>query len=123
MTVFTVGLFGVAGVLCRYFVDSVTVRSSFAVPVGTFLVNITGSFLAGVLYVIFVERGLLSPRFGQGLTIGFCGGFTTFSAYSVQTFLLFERGSIGLAFLYFLGSPLFGLMGAFLGIIIARSYG
>jgi fluoride exporter len=117
-----VGLFGVLGVLSRWSLDSLTGRWFEIFPIGILLINVLGSLLAGVIYVAGTEKGLLSPAIAVGLLVGFCGGFTTFSAYSLQAFLYLERADLfrGLGYLFI--SPLLGLAGVYLGVICGRNW-
>lgn len=61
-------------------------------PLGTFVVNVVGSLIIGVLYGLAEERGLLTPAASALLITGFCGGFTTFSTFADDMFLLLQRG-------------------------------
>ncbi len=76
-----------------------------------------GSFAIGVLFVSGHEAQLLPKDLTMALTVGLLGGFTTFSAFSLQTFQLFEQGQMGLAATYFVASPLLGLLCAALGVL------
>jgi CrcB protein len=66
-------------------------------PYGTLSINIIGSFLLGVIIFYFDQRGLLSPSLRLFLTIGFCGGFTTFSTFSYETLALINNAQFFLA--------------------------
>lgn len=115
-----VALLGVVGVLSRYGVDQwvgASVGSDF--PVSTFIINALGCFAAGVVLVL-GERQLLSPVLQTGLLVGFCGGFTTFSAYALQTVVLVEKEKFASAILYWTLSPLVGLAMVFLATTIFR---
>jgi CrcB protein len=116
-----IGLFGLLGIFSRYFMGLGVNRllpSSF--PYGTFFINILGSFLIGVIYVAGIERMHLSPQLRLGITVGFLGGFTTFSSYSLESALLFEREKILYALCYFALSPMIGLLFTFCGILLTR---
>jgi CrcB protein len=94
-------------------------------PWGTIAVNVIGSFLIGALAAWFAFRGDAGAIWGQPmrlfLTTGVLGGFTTFSAFSLDFALLFERGEPGLGFLYVLASVLLSLGAIFLGLFVVRS--
>jgi CrcB protein len=116
-----IGLFGVLGVFCRYFMGlGITKLFPSAFPYGTFSINVLGSFLIGVIFVAGVEKAHIHAALRLGLMIGFLGGFTTFSSYSLDAALLFERGKTLVALCYFILSPLIGIIFTFLGISLAR---
>jgi CrcB protein len=99
----------------------VTARVGGAFPWGTFLVNVSGSFLLGVLYAVIAERSLLPEEMRGPLLIGFIGAYTTFSTYMLETWRLVEAGSIGTALAYVLGSVGVGLIAVVLGLGIGRA--
>ena len=88
-------------------------------PVAIIAVNVIGSFLMGVFVVAAANRGLthLSPFVMTGLL----GGFTTFSAFSLEAVTLYERGDIGQAALYVSGSVALSILGLMVGLMVARS--
>ena len=94
-------------------------------PWGTLIVNVTGSFLIGVLAAYFAFRGeaVWSQPLRLFLTTGFLGGYTTFSAFSLDFTLLFERGEIGQGVAYVLASVGLSLAAVFLGLFVMRSVG
>lgn len=114
-----IGFFGALGVLCRHFVD-LGIGKDTIFPLSTLVINCSGSLLIGVLYVLGGQLDFLPRELTAALTIGFIGGFTTFSAFSLQTILLMEQKQLLWAFIYFVGSPLSGALFAFLGISLAR---
>ncbi len=116
-----IGMFGAIGVLGRYFIDLQIGRTTF--PLSTFLINCVGSFLIGVLLVLSNHQTLISRELSTALTVGLMGGFTTFSAFSIQTFQLFEQQQFFAAALYFVGSPVLGVLFAFLGVVMGRTIG
>jgi CrcB protein len=89
-------------------------------PAGTLLINISGSFLLGVLLRYAIETPTLSPEIRALLTIGFCGGYTTFSTFSYETVALLEDGEWTRAGLYVGASVMLSLLGVFLGFALAR---
>ena len=89
-------------------------------PAGTLLVNISGSFLLGAILRYAIETPTLSPEVRALLTIGFCGGYTTFSTFSYETVALLEDGEWTRAGLYVGASVLLSLVGVFLGFALAR---
>jgi len=89
-------------------------------PAGTLVVNITGSFLLGVLLRYALATDAISPDVRALLTTGFCGGYTTFSTFTYDTLLLIEEGGNARATLYVVLSVVLSLVGAWLGIATAR---
>ena len=84
------------------------------------IINIVGCFLAGLIFTL-GQRELLSEELQIGLLVGFCGGFTTFSAYTLQSMRLLEMGFIRPALLSFVLSPIFGLIAVAAGMAVARA--
>ena len=119
--VISVALGGAAGAVLRYLTGIGLVRllghTSF--PVGIIFVNVLGSFLMGVFVVLAAHRGLtyLSPLVMTGLL----GGFTTFSAFSLETVTLYERGEVGQAALYVAISVIASIAALMIGLWFARS--
>jgi len=90
-------------------------------PYGTFAVNIFGSFVMGLVAAYFALRGDSSQQLRLFLTTGILGGFTTFSAFSLDVSLLYERGEFGAAVSYALLSVLLSVGALFLGLILVRA--
>ena len=92
-TFLLISLGAVAGANLRYFVGQLSSRwVSTSLPIGTLVINVSGSFLLGLFLVWTTERVLADPRWRLLIAIGFCGGYTTFSSYAYETFALFEQG-------------------------------
>jgi fluoride exporter len=86
-----------------------------AFPFGTFLVNVTGCLLIGVFYGISQKGNMLTPELRMFLTVGFCGGFTTFSTFAGENIALLKDGNF-LYFALYTGLSVFlGLMATYLG--------
>ena len=118
-TLLTVALGGAIGATLRYLVGIGVVRMlGHGFPLGIITVNVVGSFLMGVFVVAAAHRGLthLSPV----VMTGFLGGFTTFSAFSLDFALLLERGDHGLAAVYLIASVAASIVALFAGLGIAR---
>ena len=92
-------------------------------PWATLIVNVSGSLLMGLLagYLAFLAGGNLSQHARLFLATGVLGGYTTFSAFSLDTALLVERGATGQALLYVLGSVLLSILGLFAGLWLVRA--
>ena len=116
-----IGIFGLLGVFARYFAG-IAAEKVFAppFPYGTFLVNMVGAFVIGLVYVLGFERSALSDELSLGIMVGFLGGFTTFSSYSLQVVRLIETAEYRTAAFYFVGSPILGCAAAAGGIVLAR---
>jgi fluoride exporter len=92
-TFLLISLGALAGANLRYLVGQLSARFlSSSLPVGTLLVNVSGSLLLGFFLVWTSERVLADPRWRLLIAVGFCGGYTTYSSYAYETFALFERG-------------------------------
>lgn len=89
-------------------------------PLGTFVVNIVGSLLIGILLGLAEGRGALSPAASALLVTGFCGGFTTFSTFADDMFLMAEKGHIGLLALYLGLSLTLGVLLVWAGRMLVR---
>lgn len=90
-------------------------------PFGTLIVNVVGSLVMGLIIEYLALRGEVSQHWRLFLTTGILGGFTTFSAYSLDAALLYERGQIGLAAAYVLGSVAASIAALFIGLLIVRA--
>ena len=90
-------------------------------PFGTLTVNVLGSLFMGLMAAWFAFEGSPSQHWRLFLTTGMLGGFTTFSTFSLDTALLYERGELGLAALYVVVSVGAGLIGLFGGLALIRS--
>jgi CrcB protein len=86
------------------------------------VVNISGSFVLGIVFAAFVEGRLIaSPLLRTAAMVGLIGAYTTFSTLSLETYRLLEDGSYGLAAANVLGSVTLGLGALFVGVVIGRS--
>jgi fluoride exporter len=89
-------------------------------PYGTFIINITGSIAMGLIAGYLAFKGQASQPWRLFVMTGILGGYTTFSAFSLDTALLYERGELGLALFYVLGSVLLSIAGLFAGLALMR---
>jgi fluoride exporter len=90
-------------------------------PYGTLTVNIIGSLLMGLIIEYLALKGDMSQHWRLFLTTGILGGFTTFSAFSLDAALLYERGQLALAAGYVLGSVAASIAALFIGLLIVRA--
>lgn len=93
-----------------------------AFPYGTLFVNVAGSFVMGVLIAHFAHVGNPSREMQAFLTVGLLGGFTTFSAFSLDVVTLYERGEPFAAMMYIALSIMLSLVAVFAGLFIVRSF-
>lgn len=119
MTFLSVALGGAIGASARFAVNLAAARLfGMDFPVGTLCVNVLGSFAMGVLAVLLLDRASPLAPF---LLTGVLGGFTTFSAFSLDTLMLWERGQPGLALVYVILSVAASLLAVFAGLALGRS--
>jgi CrcB protein len=91
-------------------------------PYGTLLINVTGSLIMGMAAGYFAFKGDASQSLRLFLTTGILGGYTTFSAFSLDAALLYERGALGPAAVYVLASVALSIAGLFAGLWLIRSF-
>ena len=121
MQILFVGIFGAIGCLARYFSSSwIHAFIGGPIPFGTLAVNVIGSLAIGLLMGGDLHHPLLGGNLRVGLAVGFLGGFTTFSTFSYETVRLLENGSFAAAVFNVLMNVILCLLGAWLGIVIAR---
>ncbi len=114
---------GIGGAL-RHGVNVAATRLfGFGFPYGTFIVNVAGSFVMGLLAGFFAYRAGIPQHVRLFLTTGILGGFTTFSTFSLDAAVLIERHAFGLAAGYLIGSIVAGLAALFFGLAVFRSAG
>lgn len=117
-----VGMGGFIGAICRYLCGLALASLSGAFPLATLLINLVGSLLIGGITEFSLKIIPLNPNLLAFLTVGICGGFTTFSTFSLETFNLFEKGKLAFGVVYVLTSVLLCLVGIFVGKAIVRSF-
>lgn len=115
--VLLVAVGGAAGAVCRYLLSMIPVRGEF--PVMTFLTNITGAFVIGLIVGLTAGKLSEAPELVLFLKTGFCGGFTTFSTFSLETVQLLEKGKLLTGGLYTAGSVMLSLLGVLAGMAAA----
>ena len=122
MNILIVFLGGGLGAVCRYLFGIGVVRFSSPAhgPLATFMINVIGSFLMGVLIGALARGTGVSDRWRLLLGVGALGGFTTFSSFSLEAVMMIERKAYPLAAAYLLGSVALGVLGLMLGLVIMR---
>lgn len=119
--IFAVAAGGAAGSVLRYVVGyTVQARLMTLYPVGTLLVNVTGSLLLGFLLRFALDTPAVSAETRLLLTTGFCGGYTTFSTFSYETARLIEDGDWKRASVYVTASVVLSIAATFAGFALAR---
>jgi CrcB protein len=108
------------GGMARHAVNMAAARLGYAFPWGTLAVNVVGSFLMGVLVAWFALRTGVPQHVKLFLTTGVLGGFTTFSAFSLDAALMWERGALAELALYVGASVILAVVGLFAGMAAVR---
>ncbi len=111
---------GLGAVMRHFFVIAETRLFGAGFAYATLAVNVLGCFLIGALIECFALRGSLSPEWRAFLTVGILGGFTTFSAFSVEVMKLAQAGQTMGALVYALASVVFSIAAAFGGLLLVR---
>ena len=120
-TVLAVALAGAVGALARWGIGAWFGQRFPSFPWGTMVINVSGSFILGVMFAVLVERNIGSPVLRVALMTGLMGAYTTFSTFSLETFRLFEDGATGSALANIGFSVVLGLLGVWLGITVGRA--
>ena len=121
MSIISIAIGGAAGSLCRYGMSNgIYLLLGRSFPYGTLAVNILGSFILGIVYILMIERASFSEELRAGITIGLLGAFTTFSTFSIETINLIESGEILKAGLNILFSVTLCVVGCWLGMNLSR---
>ena len=121
-TILAIAFGGAIGSVARYGLSLFSVHLvGLEFPYGIFLTNVIGSLAIGICFVLIVERPVINDIWRSILMIGFLGGFTTFSTFSLQSIELIQAGRTVEAFVYILGSLVLSILGCGLGIMAARA--
>ncbi len=115
MDCIVVGAGGFIGAVCRYLIGLIPVKEGFVFPIKTFVINIIGSFIIGVIAAAAAKNPALNPRLVLFLKVGICGGFTTFSSFALETGGLIKDGNGYIGLLYAGLSVVCGLIAVFAG--------
>jgi CrcB protein len=114
---------GGVGAAFRHFINMSAPRLlGSAFPYGTLFINVTGSIVMGLVAGYFAFKGDASQHWRLFLTTGILGGYTTFSAFSLDAALLYERGEMGMAALYVIASVTISIIGLFAGLALVRNF-
>ncbi|WP_342665436.1 fluoride efflux transporter CrcB [Marinobacterium litorale] len=116
----SIALGGALGAMARYWVSGFLNNADYRLPVGTLAVNVVGSFLMGVCFVLILEKARLSPEMRPLLMTGFMGAFTTFSTFSLETVALIQEGHIMSALIYISLSLALCLVALYAGLVLTR---
>lgn len=119
MEYLVIGLGGFLGANTRYLVAGWAAQRFGAIfPYGTFIINISGSFILGFFLAFLRDRAFIHPHYRLFFATGFLGAYTTFSTFSYESLQLLQDGSILLGFTNVLGSVIAGLIGVFVGFVL-----
>lgn len=117
LNILAVGLGGFIGAVYRYLIGLIPVNEVTAFPVKTFIINIVGCIVIGVITIVAVKSDTLNSHLILFLKVGVCGGFTTFSTFALESAELIRNGNSLIALVYMLGSVIVGV-----GVIFAIEY-
>jgi CrcB protein len=118
-----VGIGGFLGANARYLLAHwIGVRYGTHFPYGTLVINVTGSFVIGLFLVLISERLPVHPNWRLFFSVGFLGGYTTFSSFSFESLALIQNGFWLLGLVNITGSVVLGLMATLSGVMIARLF-
>ena len=118
-TAMALSLGAIPGALGRYYITELTkamIGKDFSYY-GTFFINVAGCFIIALFYTLNERKFTnISPEIRLMIATGFCGAFTTFSTYGLESFTLFDQGNKSVALIYWLGSMVVGMIGVQLGV-------
>lgn len=119
--VLSVFLGGGLGAVARYLAGLLMLKNmSFNLPLSTFFVNLTGGLIIGFLYAFFIDKPQVNSVIKLALTVGFCGGLTTFSTFSLEIFEMIKNAQFLLAFTYVVLSVIVCVTAVFIGVYFAK---
>ncbi|MDZ8026251.1 MAG: fluoride efflux transporter CrcB [Nostoc sp. SerVER01] len=120
-TVMAIALGAIPGAVGRYLITELTkgiIGKDFSYY-GTFVINVTGCFIIALFYTLNEQKfKSLSPQIRLAIATGFCGAYTTFSTYGLETFTQIDKGNTTIALIYWLGSMVAGMIALQLGVFL-----
>lgn len=121
--IFPVAAGGAIGAVLRHYAGKAALSMlGTGFTYGTLFVNVFGSFLMGLIVALFALQGNPSQGWRAFLTVGLLGGFTTFSAFSLDVVTLYERGEMTSAMIYVFTSLAFSVLALFAAMFLVRSF-
>ncbi len=112
---------GGMGSLLRFSVGKILNRPTWEIPLGTLTVNLIGSFIIGLILGFAIKNNSLNSNLSLFVATGFCGGFTTFSAFAYENYSFLKSGDFTNFFLYASASIILGLLAVLLGLTLIKS--
>lgn len=121
--IFSVAAGGALGAVARHLVNISPLAGAFGkFPAATFVVNVSGSFLIGLLLYLLTDRFAVDHNLRMAIIVGFLGAFTTFSTFEMEIYGLLREGHAGTALLYLVLSVAAGFVGLAAGVALARKF-
>lgn len=121
--VLLVGIGGATGSILRYLTGYLSAKMTLSsLPIGTFIANIVGGFIIGIVYGAAARFGWFTAEWRLLLATGFCGGYTTFSAFAYENLTLWQSGQYTIALGYTVGSVLLGILAVWMGLYLLKSW-
>jgi len=117
-----VALGGMIGSVARYLLGLIPIQSSSEFPFITFCINLAGAFVIGMLAGVLQKNNFFNPHILLFLKVGVCGGFTTFSTFSLESLSLMQHGHLFTAAIYILLSVLFGIVSVLCGEFLVKTF-
>lgn len=108
-----VGIGGFIGSVLRYLIGLIPIKNAHSFPVNTFIINIVGAFAIGCVVAAVAKNKNMDPNLVLFLKVGICGGFTTFSTFSLEASNLMKSGQVGIALSYVILSAVLGILAVF----------
>lgn len=122
LSVLSIAAGGALGAVFRHFVNVGAASFGVAFPWGTLIVNVAGSFVMGLAIGLFAHLWQPPQEVRSFLTVGFLGGLTTFSTFSLDAVTLYERGEVAMSALYIAASVIISIAGLFAGLYLVRIF-
>ena len=121
--ILSVAVGGALGAVLRYLINVSPLQTLFVkFPFHTFFINITGSFLIGLLLVLFAEKFPANENLRLAVVVGFLGAYTTFSTFELEIWNLLKEDEYSTAFGYLISSVIVGFVGVAFGVWLARKF-